>query len=171
MIRRPVLEQLGYRDMGWPEDYDLVLRGLAGGHAMAVHERRLIGWRDGPERLSRRSEKYSIDRFTACKAAHLSETFLARSERYMLWGYGGTGRSLCRALAELGKTPSHIVELHPRRIGNQIHGAPVVAPDALRTLPRDPLIVSVAGAKPRERIRSALRELGFAESIDFVCAA
>jgi glycosyltransferase involved in cell wall biosynthesis len=171
MIRREVLVDLGYRDMGWPEDYDLVLRCLAAGHALAVHGRRLVGWRDSPGRLSRSSPTYSIDRFTACKAAHLAGSFLADSDRYTLWGYGGTGRSLRRALAEWGRRPSHIVELHPRRIGNQIHGAPVIAPEALAGLPRRPLVVSVAGAGPRERIRAALHRLGFEESIDFVCAA
>jgi len=171
MIRREVLARLGYRDMGWPEDYDLVLRCLAAGHALAVHGARLVGWRDGPARLSRTSEHYSIDRFTACKAAHLATSFLARTDHYTLWGYGGTGRSLRRALAELGRTPSHIVELHPRRIGNRIHGAPVIEPEALRSLPRQPLVVSVAGARPRGLIRAQLQRLGYSEARDFVCAA
>jgi glycosyltransferase involved in cell wall biosynthesis len=171
MIRREVLARLGYRDMGWPEDYDLVLRCLSAGHDLAVHPDRLVGWRDGPGRLSRSSETYSIDRFTACKAAHLTTSFLARSDHYTLWGYGGTGRSLRRALAELGRTPSHIVELHPRRIGNRIHGAPVIEPEALRALPRQPLVVSVAGARPRGLIRAELQRLGYSEALDFVCAA
>jgi len=53
MIRREVLAAHRYRAMGWPEDYDLLLRLLADGRELAVHPRRLLGWRDSPGRLSR----------------------------------------------------------------------------------------------------------------------
>ena len=56
-------------------------------------------------------------------------------------------------------------------LGNTIHGSPVVPPEALRELPRGPLVASVAGAGPRAKIRAALAELGYRESRDFVCAA
>ena len=171
MIRREVLATFGYRDVGWPEDYDLVLRLLAAGHELAVHPRRLLGWRDWPGRLSRTGEAYGIGRFTACRAAHLAQTFLAESEKYVLWGYGDTGRALRAALLVHGKTPSHIVELHPGRLGQRIHGAPVIAPEALADgLPR-PVIASVAGARARNLIRAALVRMGYRELRDFVCAA
>lgn len=170
-IRRPVLERLRYRDLGWPEDYDLVLRLLAGGHRIGVVPRRLLGWRDHPGRLSRRSERYGLDRFTACKAAFLCEGLLAAHDRYVLWGYGGTGRRLARALAGHGRHPSHIVEVHPRRIGRHIGGAPVVAADRLSELPPIPVVASVAGAEARGRIRAALAQSGRREGADFVCAA
>jgi len=171
MIRREVLVEHRYREMGWPEDYDLLLRLLQAGCEMAVHPRRLLGWRDSPGRLSRTAPEYALERFTACKAAHLAAGFLAGHERYLLWGYGETGRTLRRALLPYGKSPSHIIELHPGRLGQQIHGAPVVPPDALRGLPRIPLLTSVAGAEPREKIRAALGHLGFIELRDFVCTA
>jgi hypothetical protein len=47
----------------------------------------------------------------------------------------------------------------------------VIPPDALRSLPRQPLVVSVAGLTPRSEIRAALADMGFAETRDFVCAA
>ena len=46
------------------------------------------------------------------------------SERYWLWGYGGTGRALAKALRAHDRHPDAIVELHPRRIGQRIQGAP-----------------------------------------------
>ena len=49
--------------------------------------------------------------------------------------------------------------------------APVVGPAALTALPRRPLVVSVAGAGPRAKIRAALSEMGFEELRDFVVAA
>ncbi len=171
VLRRTALAALGFRDRGWPEDYDLVLRLLARGARLGVVPRRLLGWRDGPGRLSRTHPAYAQARFVACKAAFLAEGFLANAERYVLWGYGGTGRALRRALAEHGRTPSHLVELHPGRIGQRIHGAPVVAPEALAALRGRPIVVSVAGEGPRAEIRAALAALRFDELRDFVCAA
>ncbi len=171
LMRRDALLALGYRDLDWPEDYDLVLRLLSTGGRIRVLGRRLLAWRHGPERLSRQSPRYATGRFTACKAAFLASGFLAGSERYVLWGYGGTGRALRGALREHGKEPSAIVEVHPGRLGNRIHGAPVVAPEDLEQHRGEPLVVSVAGAGPRALIRTALAEMGFRETRDFVCAA
>ena len=171
MIRTRVLREFGYRAMGWPEDYDLMLRLLAAGHRLAVHPRRLLGWRDGADRLSRKAPEYGLDRFTACKAAHMASGPLKASAHYLLWGYGSTGRALRRALLEHGKSPSHIIEVHPRRLGKEIHGAPVVAPEAIPSLPRSSIVVSVAGSGPRSEIRQALADLGKNEGADFICAA
>jgi glycosyltransferase involved in cell wall biosynthesis len=170
-IRRDVLAAMGYRDAGWPEDYDLMLRLLAAGHAIGVVPRRLLAWRDGPARLTRAHPTYGLDRITACKAAFLAGGLLAASDRYVLWGHGGTGRALRRALAAHGKRPSHVVELHPGRIGNRIDGAPVIRPEALATLPRGPLVASVAGEAARTEIRALLDRLGYRETRDYVCAA
>jgi len=169
--RREVLAGLGYRRCGWPEDYDLLLRARAAGHAVGVVPRRLLAWRQGTGRLSRCHPDYAIARFTACKAHYLARGFLADASEYVLWGYGGTGRALRRALEAEGRRFSHIVELHPGRLGNRIHGAPVIPPDALARLPRRPLVVSVAGADARARIRAALAAMGFEESRDYLCAA
>jgi hypothetical protein len=157
--------------VGWPEDYDLFLRLQDAGHGVAVVPRRLLAKRWNAHCLSRRSDAYGPDRFLDCKASHLAASFLERSDRYVLWGYGGTGRSLRRALAARGKHPAAIVEVHPRRLGNVIHGAPVIDPNELVRWREHPLVASVAGAIAREQIRDALRRLGYRESQDFVCAA
>lgn len=171
MIQREVLCAHGYRDRGWPEDYDLVLRLLRAGCALGVVPRRLHAWRDGPGRLSRTDPRYGLDRFTACKAAHLAGSFLADTDAYALWGYGRTGRTLARALRDCGKRPAAILELHPGRMGNRIAGAPVVHPDDWLRAPTHPLVVSVARAAPRAQIRAALAEAGRREAVDYVCAA
>ena len=170
-MRADVLRAFSWRDRGWPEDYDLVLRLLAAGEQLAVVPRRLLGWRDGKTRLSRTDPAYGLGRFTACKAAFLARTFLARSTGYILWGYGDTGRSLRKALLAHDHRPTHIVELHPGRIGQRIHGAPVVRPEALTGLRDMPIVVSVAGTQPRGQIRRALSAMGFRETLDYVCAA
>ncbi len=171
LIRRAVLADLGYRDMGWPEDYDLVLRLLSGGHTLGVVPRRLLAWRHLPHRLSRTDPRYHQRAFTACKAAFLSAGFLADTDTYGLWGYGNTGRELCRALAAHGKRPAYIVELHPGRLGNRIQGAPVIPPGALTRMFQRPLLVSVAGVEARALIRRDLQQLEWIEGRDYVCAA
>jgi hypothetical protein len=138
---------------------------------MGIVPRRLVGWRNAAGRLSRRSDTYAPDRFTACKAHFLAEGFLARRHRYALWGYGGTGRALAKALRRHGREPARIVELHPGRLGQTIGGAPVVSRHALGPPGVLPLVVSVAGVAAREAIRTELRRLGHRECVDFVCAA
>jgi len=170
-LRRSRLVSLGYRDLGWPEDYDLVLRLLAAGDEIGVVPRRLLSWRHRIDRFSLSSPNYDTDRFTACKARFLADSFLSGSPRYILWGYGGTGRALRRALEATGHRPSHIIEIHRGRLGNRIHGAPVVPPSALPDLPRHPLLVSVAGHAPRSLIRRTLADMGFTEPRDYICTA
>lgn len=171
MIRRQVLSEFGYHERGWPEDYDLVLRLLVAGHELGVVPRRLLHWRDGGSRLSRTSDHYSIPAFVQCKAEFLARGFLSQTPRYILWGYGDTGKALADALARRAKHPGAILELHPRRLGQLIRGVRVVAPSALPALPRLPLVVSVAGLQARTEIRQALSEMGFRERSDYVCAA
>ncbi|HXK16678.1 MAG TPA: glycosyltransferase family 2 protein, partial [Polyangiaceae bacterium] len=103
MLRREVLLSVGYRDVAWPEDYDLVLRLLEAGHELGVVPGRLLHWRDGAGRLSRSSPRYALDAFVACKAEYLARGFLRDTERYLLWGFGDTGKALASALAKHGK--------------------------------------------------------------------
>jgi len=144
---------------------------LAAQHAIGVVPRRLLSWRDGPQRLSRTSPTYEIERFTACKAAFLASTFLARTHHYILWGYGETAKALRRALVPHDKRPVYIVELHPGRLGKTIHAAPVIPPEMLVHVPRHTVVVSVAGIKARGEIREAMAQMEFQELRDFVCAA
>ena len=87
------------------------------------------------------------------------------------WGYGRTGRMLANALAQLDLEPSHIVEVHPRRIGQRIRHAEVITSDELAMLPGRPVVASVAGAGARREIREALAKMNYREGRDFVCAA
>ena len=171
MMRTEVLRAFGYRDRGWPEDYDLLLRLCAAGHRLGVLPARRLLWRDHPARTSRTDSAYALDRFCACKAEFLARGFLAGVPDYILWGYGNTGRRLRRALAAHGLEPSHVVELHPRRLGQRIAGAPVIPPAELARIRPARIVVSVAGAENRALIRAQLAGLGLRELEDFVCAA
>lgn len=172
-LRREALDRRGgYRDVGWPEDYDLVLRMFAAGDRLGVVPEPLLAWRDSPNRLSRTHGSYALERFTACKAHFLGATWIRGSD-YVLWGYGDTGRGLCKALAAHGRRPTHIVELHRGRIGQRVAGAPVIHPEALARLEPRPrrIVVSVAGEAARAEIRAALAQAKFLEERDYLCAA
>lgn len=169
--RAEAMRRFGYRERGWPEDYDLVLRLLASGARIGVVPRRLLLWRERSDRAHRVDPRYAVERFSDCKAAFLAAGLLAGRDEYVLWGYGHTGRTLRRCLLRHGKRPSHIVDVHPGRVGNAIDGAPVVSPEVLTGLRGARVVASVAGSGPRERIRSFLAGVGFRETEDFVCAA
>ena len=178
MLRADALRAVGgWRDRGWPEDWDLLLRLLdarragAAASGIGVVPERLLAWRVRPDSLSRTSAAYSRQAFTRCRAAFLAEQFLADTDAYVLWGFGSTGRALRRALAAHHKHPERIVELHPGRLGQRIHGAPVVPPAALAEQRAHHLVVSVAGAGPRSAVRAALAAMGYREGRDYVCAA
>jgi hypothetical protein len=171
LLMRRAMADLKYRDHGWPEDYDLILRALSSGLRLGMAAQRLLSWRDGPNRLSRTDARYSVDRFTACKAFYLARGFLAATDHYVLWGFGATGRMLRRALADHGKAPTHVIEVKQSRVGQRIHGAPVVPISSLPSLRGCPIVVSVARDGPRRQIREALTALDFVEGRDYVCAA
>ena len=63
------------------------------------------------------------------------------------------------------------VDLDPRKLGQTIHGAPVLDTGEALAL-RGPLHLSAVGQKgARERIRGVLREGGLRELRDFVAVA
>ncbi len=171
MLRREILEAFAYREQAWSEDYDLLLRLLERGERIGVVPRRLVSWREHPGRLTHSAENLRDESFVAAKAAFLARGFLREHEHYILWGYGATGRTLRRALLPYGRQPSHIIELHPGRLGQKIHGAPVLPPEAVAGLRGRPVLASVAGAGPRTLVRAALANAGFKERHDFLCVA
>lgn len=165
MLRRDLLEARPWRDRGWPEDHDLVLRWLRAGHRLGVVPRRLLAWRQGAGRLSRTDARYRPEAFVRCRAHHLARGPLAGHPRYVLWGFGGTGRRLARALRAEGRELAAVIELHPGRLGNRIHGAPVLPPTAVPDLSALPLVVSVAGAGPRREIAAFLDRHGRRDAV------
>ncbi len=158
----------GYRDRGWPEDYDLVLRLLAAGSRLANVPRRMLRWRVSPGRLSMTSPGYAADAFQRCKAHHLSRRFLTPARPLVVWGAGRVGKGLARALLEHGRKLTAFVDLDPRKIGQQIHGAQVISPDALPGVgPRPYVLIAVGSPGARDEIRDALAEVEFRELDDY----
>ena len=134
------------------------------GSELGVVPERLLHWRDGAGRLSRSSDALRASpAFVECKAEYLARGFLRDVERYVLWGYGDTGKALADALARRGKHPSAIVELHPGRLGQLIRGVRVIPPERC---PRchAAAVVSVAGHHATQRdSRRRCAQMGFTE--------
>lgn len=179
MIRRSVLLGVGgYRELGWPEDYDLILRVWAGGYGMAKVDQVLYRWRESPERASRTDERYSSQAFLRLKVHFLLRTLLGGGREAVVWGAGPTGKKLALALQEEGARVAAFIDLDPDKIGQEIHGAPVISPAELGRFARpggaqeDALVIGAVGqAGARAEIREALSAAGMKELDDFIMAA
>jgi cellulose synthase/poly-beta-1,6-N-acetylglucosamine synthase-like glycosyltransferase len=161
----------GYRDAGWPEDYDLVLRLWSGGERLAKVPASLLRWRESPSRLSRTDGRYSPEAFLACKVHHLRETLLSDGRRAVVWGAGPVGKSAARALRATGTEVVAFVEVNPRQLGQRIHGTPVTGIDDALRIDGALHLAAVGRAGARERLRGLLAGAGLRELRDFVAIA
>jgi glycosyltransferase involved in cell wall biosynthesis len=178
VARRSVLAGVGgYREMGWPEDYDLILRIWAAGHRLAKVPEVLLRWREHAGRASRQEPRYHPDRFSDVKIHFLQKTLLAGGREAVVWGAGPIGKSFARKLTSAGTRVIAFVEVAPGKIGQEIHGAPVVAPHRAGEFagagsPSRALVLAAVGqAGARETIREACRDLGLVEGEDYIAVA
>jgi glycosyltransferase involved in cell wall biosynthesis len=170
-MRAAALRALGgYRDFDGPEDYDLWLRAFDAGLRFAKLEERLLDWRDSPGRLTRTSARYSPAAFRRLKAAALVRGPLA-GRPAVVWGAGPVGKAFARALAEAGARVAAFVEVSPRRLGQRIHGAPVVAVSEAARL-GDALHLGAVGQRgARARVRAEAARVGLVEGDGFFAVA
>lgn len=174
MFRRHiVLDAGGYRDLGWPEDYDLWLRLAQSDCRFAKVPKPLLEWRDHPERLTRRDSRYAVERFLACKAHHLARGPLAEDRRPLVWGAGQTGRRLSKHLVREDRSPVAFIDIDPKKCGRTMRGARVHPPEDLESLlePGVVVLAAVSSRGARQIIRKRLDGLGLRETIDYWCAA
>ena len=171
-LRADAVEAVGgYRDPGWPEDYDLLLRLWGAGHALANVPRVLLRWREGERRLSRTHGAYAPGAFVACKVHHLRATLLRGGRGVAVWGAGPVGKAFARALLAAGTPVGAFVEVDPRKIGQEIHGARVL--DTAGGLALQGVLHLAAVGQPggRATLRALLLEGGLEELRDFVAVA
>lgn len=172
MFRRTALTTVGgYRDRAWPEDYDLLLRLWRTGHRFVSVPRVLLDWGNDPGRLSRNHPAYSLAAFRACRVHHLRRSLLMGREGVVVWGAGPTGKSLAVEFQRQGVRVAAFVEVDPRKIGQVIHGAPVRGAGAAREFGAVLHVGAVARAAGREAVRTAAREAGVEDGVDFVSMA
>jgi len=171
VFRRSVIERAGgYRDRGWPEDYDLWLRLFKAGARFAKVERELLFWRERPDRLSRTDGRYASSAFLACTAHHFARG-PARGRAVVLWGAGPNGRKLYRLLRAEDVDIPAVIDIDPRKIGRRIGEAPILPPDQLTAVLGPDVLVAAAVASrgARALIRERLEASGLTEGRDFWC--
>jgi glycosyltransferase involved in cell wall biosynthesis len=164
-------ELVSYRDRGWPEDYDLVLRIWEGGGRFRNVERTVHRWRDHSGRLSRTQPAYTLEAFRRCKVHFLRRTLLGGGRAAVVWGAGPTGKAFARELLAAGAPLAAFVEVDPRKVGKRIHGAPVVPVGQAGDFPGALALGAVSGPEGRARLRELASGLGLSEGTDFVAVA
>jgi glycosyltransferase involved in cell wall biosynthesis len=150
----------GYRDFDGPEDYDLFLRCIDGGQALAKLPEVLLDWHHREGRATFADGRYTRAKFRAAKAPYLASVLAGAN--VVLWGAGQTGRRLARELAAHGVRPRMFIDIDRNKLGRTARGVPIVDAEALDS--REHVVVAAVGARgARELIRSELSQRGFRE--------
>ena len=172
MVRREALARLGgWRDLPFPEDYDLWLRVAEAGGAMSNVGEPLLLWRERPDRATRRDPRYALARHVALKCGFLRRTVLASRGEVALWGAGATGKAFANALAREGVRVALFLEVDRKKIGRVVRGAPVHSFEEAPRARGLPLLVAVGAPGARPLIRAELTRQGFSELRDFWCVS
>lgn len=156
LFRKTALSQLGgYRNIGWPEDYDLLLRADSADMRMGKPEPVLLRWREHESRLTHTDPLYDRKKFMQAKSHFLVKSRL-QDRPVIIWGAGPTGRLMFDLLTAEGANIEGFIEVHPRRIGGLKRGLPVWAIDKVKTLGDVMLLIAVGTAGAREEIAAYL---------------
>ncbi len=89
----------------------------------------------------------------------------------VVWGAGPVGKAFARELRIQGGTLEAFVDLDPRKIGQQIHGVPVIPPEKVDLYRGAFSVAAVGKGRARTEIRRTLTELGWLELEDFRAVA
>jgi glycosyltransferase involved in cell wall biosynthesis len=169
-VRREAFEAVGaYRDRDWPEDYDLVLRLWDAGWRLGNVGDVLLSWREGRTRLSRVDRRYRPEAFRRCKVAFLERRIAGRPT--VVWGAGPIGKAFARELLDADIPVEAFVDLDPRKIGQEIHGARVISPSEIGRYRHAYVLAAVGQPHARAQIRHALRTADFREPEDCCAVA
>ena len=172
MVRSDVMALVGgYRDLGWPEDYDLVFRLWEGGGRFGKVPETLLRWREGPDRLSRTHPSYSEEAFRRCKARYLLRSHLAEGRGVVIGGAGPVGKAFAIELKAQGGKLRAFVDRSPRKQGQEVHGVKVFSPVDAGLFSAEFHLAAVAQPGAREQIRRDLGALGLQEVAGFVAVA
>ena len=175
-----VRERLGgWRDRGWPEDWDLFLRAMGCGLRIGRIPEVLVEWRLHPAQLTRQHPRYAESALLAARASFLADHLAAHVEPgrpIQILGAGPVGKALIKALTACGATIEGLTDVDPRKVGGVVRGGGhawrVTAISQLRARSLRPFALSaVAGAPARAGVRAELASWGWREGLDFVVAA
>ncbi len=169
-IRRATFEALGGYDDGlFPEDYDFFLRAADAGARFLKLSDVLLDVRESGQGFSKAHERYSPNAFRTLKMRHLVPHLQARAQPLAIVGAGPDGKRWAKDLIAAGLEVRHFVEVHPRRIGQVIHGADVIGYEDLERA-ADCFVLAAVGQKgARDEVRGLLTAAGREEETSFLC--
>lgn len=173
MFRRELVERHGgYRDGDFPEDYELWLRWLDAGVAMAKVPRELLTWHDAPGRLSRTDPRYDPEAFFRVKAEYVARHLGRNGHREVwIWGAGRPTRKRAAHLGVHGVRIAGYIDVDAKKTDKLVGGVPVIAPEALPP-PGSRLVLGYVSSRgARELIRAELTQRGYAEGRNFLMCA
>lgn len=169
-MRRDAFEEVGgYRDKGWPEDYDLVMRLHAAEHRMAKVPETLLQWRHHDGRASMTDSGYTLERFRALKRNFLESLHLYHRPEFHQWGAGEVGKQWLKEWTT--HRPVAVADIHPGKIGRVIHGVPVIEPEDLPPPGGGFTLVAVGAPGARDEIRTWFRDRDYCETRDYLFLA
>jgi glycosyltransferase involved in cell wall biosynthesis len=173
--KRWVQDLGGYKEFGWPEDYDLWLRLYLEGAQFAKIPEILLYWREHPQRLTRTDSRYSVKNFLRAKAHYFMLGPLVDRDAVIVWGAGQMGRRLAKHLLREGAPIVAFIDIDPKKIGRTRKGRPILAPETLKdelSSYANPVVLAAVGSRgARALIRERLSSMGLRESIDWWAVA
>jgi hypothetical protein len=86
-------------------------------------------------------------------------------------GAGPVGKAFALALQKEGHSVASFIDLDPRKIGQMIHGAPVMHPDAVGDFRGCYFVAAVGSPKGRTELREMLTSGEFSEPDEFCAVA
>jgi len=161
----------GYRDGGYPEDYDLWLRCLRAGARFHKLPQRLLRWRDHGSRLTRTDARYGRAGFFGLKWEHLQHWRLGSDDRIAVWGAGPTARPWLRALDRSDAPLAAVFDIDPIKIGRTRQGVEILPVDDVERASFDLLLIAVGARGARQLIRDRLAETTLVEGEQFLFVA
>lgn len=171
LTRHAVMECLaGYRDVGWPEDYDLLLRADAKGMKMGKPAQILLRWREHETRLTHTDQRYARVQFMRAKV-HFLVNHRLKNQRPIIWGAGPTGRDIHDLIIAEGGIVEGFLEVHPRRIGGHKRGLPVWSINRCAEADLPMILVAVGSAGARGEIAAYMNRHGKTEGEDYLFVA
>ncbi len=169
LMRRSAVEAAGgYLEVPWAEDHDLYLRMLERGAVFGKVPETLLKWRDSPGRLTRSDPRYGDACRHRMRAHFLSRMAAVKERGVVIAGAGPIGKALALELQAESIAVRGFFDVHPRRIGEKIHGAEVAGLDQFGRRWREAVLLSAVGVPGgREEVAGLAEKAGYVEGGDF----
>jgi glycosyltransferase involved in cell wall biosynthesis len=172
IFRKTIVDDIGdYKKGAVPEDYEFWLRALHAGYTFEKLPEVLFDWRDSTDRYTRTSPACSREAFDHVRAEYLSRDSRINNNRPIVYcGAGRMTRKRANLLISKGYKPHVWVDIDPNKIGNQLNGIPVVAPDWItRNRHLHPfMLIYIASHGARDQLASWLEDNDFHLGQDYL---